>query len=57
MMRPLMTKKLFLMQPSEPAAVDDAHFARDLVDTLEAHRATWAGMGITAVVQFPGGEK
>ena len=35
MIRPIMTKKFFLRQPSEPATADDLAIALDLIDTLE----------------------
>ena len=59
-----MRKKFFLRQPSEPASAADAPVVRDLVDTLEAHRATCVGMAanmigerkrIVAVVDDDGG--
>ena len=49
MIRPIMTKKFFLRQPSEPASPDDAQVVRDLVDTLEAHRATCVGMAANMI--------
>ena len=49
MIRPIMTKQFFLRQPSEDAGASDAHIVRDLVDTLEAHRATCAGMAANMV--------
>ena len=49
MIRPLMTKKFFLRQPSDPATAADAHVARDLADTLEAHRATCVGMAANMI--------
>lgn len=39
MLRPIMDKKFFLRQPSADATAADAAIARDLADTLEAHRA------------------
>ena len=44
MIRPIMTKKFFLRQPSEPATVADLAIALDLIDTLEAHRDGCVGM-------------
>ena len=49
MIRPIMTKQFFLRQPSEDAGASDAHIVRDLVDTLEAHRATCAGMAANMI--------
>ena len=64
MIRPIMDKKFFLRQPSEDAGASDAQVWQDLVDTLQAHRATCVGMAanmigerkrITAVVDDDGG--
>ena len=44
-----MTKKFFLRQPSEPATPADARIARDLADTLAAHRATCVGMAANMI--------
>lgn len=49
MIRPIMTKKFFLRQPSEPATAADLGVARDLVDTLEAHRAGCVGMAANMI--------
>ena len=49
--RPLMRMKFFLQKPSEPATPDDLGIARDLVDTLEAHRATCVGMAANMIGQ------
>ena len=49
MIRPIMTKRFFLRQPSEPATADDAAIARDLADTLEAHRAGCVGMAANMI--------
>ena len=49
MIRPIMTKKFFLRQPSEPATVDDLDIARNLVDTLEAHRGNCVGMAANMI--------
>ncbi len=49
MIRPIMTKRFFLRQPSEPASAADASVVRDLVDTLEAHRATCVGMAANMI--------
>lgn len=44
-----MTKQFFLRRPSEDAATTDAQIARDLAETLEAHRATCAGMAANMI--------
>ena len=44
-----MTKQFFLRQPSEPATAADAQVVRDLVDTLEAHRAGCVGMAANMI--------
>ena len=49
MIRPLMTKKFFLRQPSEPASIEDAAIARDLADTLAAHRGNCVGMAANMI--------
>ena len=49
MIRPIMTKKFFLRQPSEPATADDIAIARDLVDTLEVHRDGCVGMAANMI--------
>ena len=49
MIRPIMTKKFFLRQPSEPATVADLAIARDLVETLEAHRDGCVGMAANMI--------
>ena len=49
MIRPIMTKRFFLSRPSEPATADDVAIARDLSDTLEAHRATCVGMAANMI--------
>ena len=49
MIRPIMTKRFFLSRPSEPATADDAAIARDLADTLEAHRAGCVGMAANMI--------
>ena len=40
MIKPIMTSTFFLKRPSTAANADDLEIARDLEDTLEAHRAT-----------------
>ena len=49
MIKPIMTKKFFLRQPSESATAADAQVVRDLVDTLQAHRATCVGMAANMI--------
>ena len=49
MIRPIMTKKFFLRQQSDLATVADVQVARDLVDTLQAHRATCVGMAANMI--------
>ncbi|MBQ9043928.1 MAG: hypothetical protein IJ111_14085 [Eggerthellaceae bacterium] len=44
-----MTKQFILRQPSKAASAADAQIARDLVDTLEAHRATCVGMAANMI--------
>ena len=49
MIRPIMTKKFFLRQPSVEASADDISIARDLADTLEAHRSGCVGMAANMI--------
>ena len=49
MIRPIMTKQFFLRQPSEAATAQDLDIARDLEETLEAHRATCVGMAANMI--------
>lgn len=49
MIRPIMTKRFFLKQPSVEANVSDIEIARDLVDTLEAHRHECVGMAANMI--------
>ena len=49
--RPLMKMKFFLQKPSELATSADLDIARDLVDTLGAHRATCVGMAANMIGQ------
>ena len=44
-----MTKQFFLRRPSEDATATDAQIARDLAETLEAHRATCVGMAANMI--------
>ena len=49
MIRPIMTKQFFLRQPSVEATAVDVQVARDLEDTLQAHRATCVGMAANMI--------
>ena len=49
MIRPIMTKKFFLKQPGVEANGSDIAIARDLADTLEAHRPTCVGMAANMI--------
>ena len=44
-----MDKQFFLKQPSVEATAADVPIARDLADTLEAHRATCVGMAANMI--------
>ena len=44
-----MDKQFFLKQPSVEATTADASVARDLADTLEAHRASCVGMAANMI--------
>lgn len=44
-----MDKQFFLKQPSVEATAADVTVARDLADTLEAHRATCVGMAANMI--------
>ena len=44
-----MTKQFFLRQPSAPASAADAQVVRDLIDTLNASRATCVGMAANMI--------
>ena len=48
---PIMRMKFFLQKPSEAASPADLTIARDLADTLEAHRATCVGMAANMIGQ------
>lgn len=47
--RPIMDKQFFLKQPSVDATAADVAIARDLIETLEAHRATCVGMAANMI--------
>ena len=52
MIKPIMTSTFFLKRPSTTANASDLEIARDLADTLEAHRATCAGMAANMIGQL-----
>ncbi|MDY5612088.1 peptide deformylase [Dysosmobacter sp.] len=49
MIRPIMKDPIFLAQKSAPAAPEDLPVARDLLDTLEAHREGCVGMAANMI--------
>ena len=49
MERPIMKDPIFLAQRSESATADDLDVARDLLDTLAAHRAGCVGMAANMI--------
>ena len=49
MERPIMKDPIFLAQKSEPAAAEDLDVARDLLDTLTAHRDGCVGMAANMI--------
>lgn len=49
MIRAIMTKRFFLRQPSEAATADDLGIAKDLAETLEAHRTHCVGMAANMI--------
>ncbi len=49
MERPVMKDPIFLAQKSEPATAADAETARDLLDTLIAHREECVGMAANMI--------
>ena len=49
MVRELMHDPLFLGKKSQPATAEDLAAARDLLDTLEAHRETCVGMAANMI--------
>lgn len=49
MVRPLIHDPLFLAGKSEPATKEDIQTARDLLDTLSAHRETCVGMAANMI--------
>ncbi|MCR4871553.1 MAG: peptide deformylase [Atopobiaceae bacterium] len=52
MIKPIMTQTFLLKRPSTAADAGDLEIARDLADTLEAHRATCAGMAANMIGQL-----
>ncbi len=51
MIRPIMRQRFFLARPSETATEADLAVLQDLVETLEAHRATCVGMAANMIGQ------
>lgn len=49
MVKELMHDPIFLARKSEPAAKEDLQTARDLLDTLEAHKDTCVGMAANMI--------
>ena len=49
MVRQLIHDPLFLGKKSQPATAEDLEVARDLLDTLEAHRETCVGMAANMI--------
>ena len=49
MIKDLIHDPVFLAQPSEPATPDDLPVARDLLDTLVAHKETCVGMAANMI--------
>ncbi len=49
MIRPLVHDNLFLSMPSTPAGKEDLAIARDLLDTLDAHKSTCVGMAANMI--------
>ncbi len=49
MVKPIVKDALFLMQKSQPAVKADLSDARDLLDTLEAHRHECVGMAANMI--------
>ena len=49
MEQPIMKDPIFLAQKSEPAAAEDLGIARDLLDTLMAHRDGCVGMAANMI--------
>ena len=49
MVKPIMKDPIFLAQPSERAAAEDMQTARDLIETLLAHREECVGMAANMI--------
>lgn len=49
MIRPIVTDPLVLARPSAPAGKEDRPIARDLADTLRAHKSRCAGMAANMI--------
>ena len=49
MVKELMHDPIFLAQPSVPATIEDLEVARDLLDTLAAHKETCVGMAANMI--------
>ena len=49
MIKPIMKNESFLKQPSEPATLDDAGVAQDLLDTIMAHAEECVGMAANMI--------
>jgi len=49
MVRPVIKDPIFLAQKSAPATAEDLPVARDLLDTLQAHRENCAGMAANMI--------
>lgn len=49
MVREIMRDEFFLSQPSQPATKDDLSVARDLLETLEAHKDGCVGMAANMI--------
>ena len=49
MIRPVMRDPIFLAQKSAPATTEDLQAARDLLDTLEAHKDGCVGMAANMI--------
>ena len=49
MVREIMKDEVFLAEVSEKAAAEDAEIARDLLETLEAHKAGCVGMAANMI--------
>ncbi len=49
MIQPLAHDPIWLSRPSDPAGEEDLHIARDLLDTLAAHKDTCVGMAANMI--------